>query len=68
MGSSLFLFGIKVLEKIKSEIIFKKACQIEKDAYFCTRFENEGDNKKRINVHRHIELTAVPIYRDNKRE
>ena len=38
---------------------FQKACQKEKDAYFCTRFENESGIKKEEYVPRHIELTAV---------
>jgi len=31
----------------KFKNIFKKACQKEKDAYFCTRFENESGIEKR---------------------
>jgi hypothetical protein len=30
----------------KFKNISKKACEKEKDAYFCTRFENESGNKK----------------------
>ena len=38
----------------------QKSCRIEKELYFCTRFERETRGEKiRRHVHRHIELTAV---------
>ena len=50
---------------IKYKNYFKKACLIEKNNYFCTRFENEGEKKNKNYVPRHIELTAV-FRRDSK--
>jgi hypothetical protein len=47
------------LEKIKLKFIFKKACTVENDLYFCTRFERQAGINKEEYVHRHIGLTAA---------
>jgi hypothetical protein len=55
-------------KKKNSKNILEFACWFKKDAYFCTRFENESGIKKEEYVHRHIELTAVSLTRRDKKK
>jgi hypothetical protein len=44
-GNKFLDFIVNKLIRNKEKNYFKKACLIEKNNYFCTRFENEGGIK-----------------------
>jgi len=41
-----WFIGVRKRKRIKFKNYFQKACPVKKNAYFCTRFENESEKKK----------------------